>query len=133
MVQIFRDGSGVRWLGWLALVSVIACAAEQKAPPPVFERPDGSGGGAGAPSEGGSAGESSGGTSGRCSKEEEGCTCDEIGKTVDCKVYEQFDDYVTCTIGVYTCGDDLIWGPCIGERTTQTASSQVPEDGARGN
>lgn len=69
---------------------------------------------------------------GTCRAERTGCLCDEPDKTVDCKVIETFGNYVTCTIGVYTCQEDGKWGPCIGERITTPASVSPEQKVTRG-
>lgn len=125
---------GARSVTTLVLLFAFGCAVEQKSPPPIFNPPKGDSGGAGEGNEGGAPGsDASGGRSSVCTAEKTGCTCDEVGKTFDCKEYQEFGDYVTCTIGVVTCQEDLTWGPCIGERTTQPASTTAPEDGTREN
>jgi hypothetical protein len=68
-----------------------------------------------------------------CTAKREGCSCDASGSTTPCKVYQTFDDYTTCTTGVLTCADDLTWGTCIGERTTQAASVVPGGTGKREN
>lgn len=94
-------------LGSGVLGSVVACGGSERASRPGLVG-SGAGGEGGAPGPGPS----------ECTAEREGCLCEAPGDEVDCKVIETFGDYTTCTIGVYTCGDDGRWGPCIGERTT---------------
>lgn len=72
-------------------------------------RPDSMGGevgGAGAPA------------LGDCSVPAEGCECQHEDDRADCgTVAEEFDDYVTCSMGTRTCSDG-VWGPCISDRLT---------------
>lgn len=116
----------------VSLGGATGCQDQETAPPPVFQRP--SGGSGGEVGEGGAAGDTgSGGRASVCTSKKRGCACEEVGSTTPCTETEVFGDYVTCTTGVLTCGDDLIWGPCIGERTTQPASLQSEETGKRAN
>jgi hypothetical protein len=56
-----------------------------------------------------------------CSKPEEGCPCDTVGEVVECgTVFNRSADYVTCSPGHITCGDDAIWGACVGEEVVVT-------------
>src|SRR6185503_2020974 len=53
-----------------------------------------------------------------CATPNEGCACDEEGVEVDCgRVREQYDDYVTCSMGLRKCTDG-VWGACLGDRIT---------------
>jgi hypothetical protein len=53
-----------------------------------------------------------GGTS--CAAPTAGCPCDPAGKQAECKIFRRAGDYVACSVGVATCGDDLVWGACEG-------------------
>jgi|GEM_PF-5213933 len=138
MLPFLRVSPRVPWASVsLALLVAFGCAGEKKSPPPIFNTPTGGSSNAGDANDGNDGGadgsDASGGKSGVCKTEKTGCSCDEPGSTFDCKEYENFEDYVTCTIGVVTCQEDLRWGPCIGERTTQPAATTGPKDGTREN
>lgn len=102
--------------------TIYGCGSERPGPPPIFTpKPTGGAGG----ERGAEGGESNLGGQGPtgCRSLVEGCVCTEPGETTPCKVYETFGNYVTCTEGFLTCGENEKWGPCIGERTTTPLSS----------
>lgn len=111
---------------WAALasttVTIYGCGSEPHGPPPIFAPKATGGAGGERNAEGGDTSQGGQRPSG-CRSKVEGCLCDEIGGKTACKVYETFGDYVTCTTGDLTCGEDKKWGPCIGERTTTPLSS----------
>jgi hypothetical protein len=128
MVVSSRASTRVSLLLLLSFVlgawGTVACSGQETAPPPVYNRPKGDGGGGGEGGDSG-AGGSAGSGNGNCTAERTGCDCEKVGITTPCRVYETFDDYTTCTVGVYTCQDDLTWGECIGERTTVPAAAKA--------
>ena len=50
-----------------------------------------------------------------CSAPGEGCACSVPGSMADCRKIRKSGDYISCSIGVTTCGADKRWGPCIGD------------------
>ncbi|HEY1534931.1 MAG TPA: PA14 domain-containing protein, partial [Polyangiaceae bacterium] len=58
-----------------------------------------------------------------CESPAEGCPCDTPGATADCgQVERRSGDYVSCSMGVFTCTDGQ-WGACVGDRV---ATMHVP-------
>ncbi len=54
-------------------------------------------------------------TSSPCSTPAPGCACSDAGAQHDCgRVYRTSGQYVSCEEGKMTCGDDGVWGACIG-------------------
>lgn len=54
-----------------------------------------------------------------CTPPAEGCPCTEPGAEADCGTITRHSaDYITCSYGVVTCGDDLEWGECIGDEVS---------------
>lgn len=61
----------------------------------------------------------------RCATPQAGCSCADEGEVVDCgKVTQEFDDYVTCSLGKRTCVEGE-WGECVGERSVQQSTEGV--------
>ncbi len=59
-----------------------------------------------------------------CASPQAGCACDDEGAVVDCgSVKEEYDDYVTCSMGQRTC-EEGTWGACLGDRRTQIDAPQ---------
>ena len=53
-----------------------------------------------------------------CSNHEEGCPCETPNDLIDCgRVKRVAGDYVWCSTGMQTCGDDKKWGACTGDAT----------------
>jgi hypothetical protein len=60
-----------------------------------------------------------------CANHEEGCPCDKPGDLIDCgRVKRTAGDYVWCSTGMQTCGDDGTWGKCIGDATADNTAAQ---------
>jgi hypothetical protein len=50
-----------------------------------------------------------------CSTASEGCACAVPGSWTECKKIRKVGDYISCSTGTITCGDDKKFGPCIGD------------------
>jgi len=50
-----------------------------------------------------------------CNSANEGCACSTPGSWTECRKVRKSGDYISCSIGTITCGDDKKWGPCIGD------------------
>jgi hypothetical protein len=51
-----------------------------------------------------------------CQNHEEGCPCDNPGDVTDCGRIKRVEgNYVWCSTGHQTCGDDGQWGQCKGD------------------
>lgn len=65
-----------------------------------------------------------------CETPNDGCPCDDPGVEVDCgKVYRYSGEYLTCSDGLRTCGENGEWGECIGDSISVLP---IPETGATG-
>ena len=52
-----------------------------------------------------------------CADHGAGCPCDQPGEVVECgRVKRVVDNYVWCSTGMQTCGDDGTWGKCLGDQ-----------------
>jgi hypothetical protein len=61
-----------------------------------------------------------------CTSTDEGCPCTKPGATAACgEVLFKSDDYITCSIGTRTCGDDRKWGTCVGMQVITLNSWQA--------
>ena len=85
-------------LALVALPTLVGCSGEAPAPP------IGSGPGTIPTSSVG----------GSCDNAEQGCACATAGETAACRVYRRVGDYVSCSAGTATCGEDLEYGECEG-------------------
>lgn len=64
-----------------------------------------------------------------CTPPDEGCPCEEVGAESDCgTIVRHSADYITCSYGVMTCGEDFAWSACIGD---EVSVLPIPETGAR--
>lgn len=64
-----------------------------------------------------------------CTPPAKGCDCVEPGTTAECGTITRHSaDYVTCTYGVVTCGEDFEWGECMGD---EISALPIPETGAK--
>ena len=64
-----------------------------------------------------------------CTPPAKGCDCEDPGATADCGTITRHSaDYVTCTYGVVTCGEDFEWGECVGD---EISALPIPETGAK--
>lgn len=51
-----------------------------------------------------------------CALPKAGCPCEETGKTVGCgEVHRLSGDYLSCSVGERICGEDKLWGECVGD------------------
>ena len=93
-----------RWTLVFALLgpSLSACSKDDHKPPPAALT---------------DAGDPKPSTPNTCDSPNVGCPCDEPGKTVSCgEVIFKSADYVTCSIGTRTCGENDNWGVCAGQQ-----------------
>jgi hypothetical protein len=106
------------WLLALALASLgeAACGSSgdtRAAPALAASFPDAAGAGV----DGGE------GASGCARAAQEGCACTEVGKAAFCGwIFFHSGNYKACTHGSATCGQDLLWGKCVGSGAPVYAS-----------
>lgn len=63
-----------------------------------------------------------------CDPPREGCGCEDADEEMECgTVVRHSADYITCSYGVMTCGEDGKWGTCIGD---EISILPVPGTGA---
>jgi hypothetical protein len=63
-----------------------------------------------------------------CTPPAKGCGCSEPFAETDCGTITRHSaDYITCSYGVITCGEDLEWGECIGD---EISVLPIPDTGA---
>lgn len=66
-----------------------------------------------------------------CATPTAGCPCEDVAKVVDCgEVAFRSKDYVSCSIGRRTCGEDGTWGKCVGDQVITLNSWQTKSGGA---
>jgi hypothetical protein len=66
----------------------------------------------------------------RCAAPAEGCPCTTPKEEAKCKVVRRSGKYVTCSDGARSCGEDLLWGPCVGDRIWNPDAGPAGEDDA---
>lgn len=63
-----------------------------------------------------------------CQTPNTGCGCGDPGQTVDCgQVERRSGDYVSCSVGVRTCGENGKWGACIGDSISTLSVSALSQ------